>query len=47
MGLPVSTDMPEAVYELMDFYAQTQQKRPGVSYIPTPYQRPETSGDGK
>ncbi|MCB0162812.1 MAG: ATP-dependent Clp protease proteolytic subunit [Anaerolineae bacterium] len=43
MGLPVSTDMPKEVYQLMDFYAQTQQKRPSVSYIPTPYQRPSTS----
>lgn len=37
MGLPVSTDMPKEVYRLMSFYAQKQQKRPSVSYIPTPY----------
>jgi ClpP class serine protease len=46
MGLPISTDMPEEVYNLMDLYAQSKQKRPSVSYIPTPYQQPETSGDG-
>ncbi len=39
MGLPVSTDMPVEVYKLMDLYAQTAQKRPSVSYIPSPYQK--------
>ncbi len=43
MGLQVSTDMPNEVYQLMAFYAQTQQKRPSVSYIPMPYQRPGAS----
>ena len=41
MGLPVSTDMPVEVYKLVDLYAQTAQKRPSVSYIPAPYQKPE------
>ncbi len=42
MGLPVSTNMPVEVYRLMDFYAQTSQRRPSVSYIPTPYSLPKT-----
>ena len=41
LGLPVSTDMPEEVYKLMALYRQPAQKRPSVSYIPTPYQPPE------
>jgi ClpP class serine protease len=40
MGLPVSTDVPEEVYKLMALYRQPAQKRPSVSYIPTPYQPP-------
>jgi ClpP class serine protease len=39
IGLPVSTEMPEEVYQLMALYTQTRQQRPSVSYIPTPYQR--------
>ncbi|MDH7486067.1 MAG: ATP-dependent Clp protease proteolytic subunit [Anaerolineae bacterium] len=41
LGLPVSTEMPEEVYRLMALYRQPAQKRPSVSYIPIPYQRPE------
>lgn len=42
MGLPVSTDLPIAIYELMDLYPQPAQGRPSVQYIPMPYQpRPE------
>lgn len=39
IGLPVSTEMPEEVYQLMALYTQTRQQRPSVSYIPIPYQR--------
>ncbi len=41
LGLPVSTDMPEEVYKLMNLYRQPTQKRPSVSYIPMPYQPPQ------
>jgi len=41
LGLPVSTDMPEEVYKLMTLYRQPTPRRPSVSYIPIPYQRPE------
>jgi ClpP class serine protease len=37
LGLPVSTEMPREVYELMQLYPQTAQRRPSVEYIPLPY----------
>ncbi len=37
LGLPVSTDLPKEVYQLMNLYPQTRQRRPSVEYIPTPY----------
>lgn len=37
LGLPVSTDMPQEVYQLMSLYPQTAQRRPSVEYIPVPY----------
>jgi ClpP class serine protease len=37
-GLPVSTDLPREVYELMSLYPQLAQRRPSVEYVPTPYQ---------
>ncbi|WP_026370756.1 SDH family Clp fold serine proteinase [Kallotenue papyrolyticum] len=37
LGLPVSTDLPAGVYQLMALYPQTSQRRPSVEYIPTPY----------
>jgi len=39
MGLPVSTDMSVEVYDLMDLYPQTAQRRPSVQYVPLPYRR--------
>ncbi len=42
LGMPVSTEMPEEVYRLMNLYPQTTQRRPSVEYIPMPYTpRPE------
>ncbi|MFA0774676.1 MAG: hypothetical protein THHGLFOP_000172 [Candidatus Fervidibacter sp.] len=37
LGLPVRTEMPEEVYELMALYPQPIQRRPSVQYIPLPY----------
>jgi ClpP class serine protease len=37
LGLRVSTDMPPEVYDLMQLYPQTAQRRPSVEYIPVPY----------
>jgi ClpP class serine protease len=39
MGIPVSTDMPEEIYALMQLYPQTTQRRPSVEYIPVPYRK--------
>lgn len=37
LGLPVSTEMPAEVYQLMELYPQPVQQRPSVQYIPVPY----------
>jgi len=37
MGLPVTTDLPKEVYDLMTLFPQASQRRPSVEYIPTPY----------
>lgn len=39
MGLPVRVGLPEEIYELMDLFPQTMQRRPSVQYIPVPYKR--------
>jgi ClpP class serine protease len=44
-GLPVSTDMPRQVYELMELYPQPRGNKPSVQYIPMPHQR-EVNGKG-
>ncbi len=37
MGLNVSTDVPEEVYELMELYPQPMmQRHPGVEFVPGP-----------
>jgi ClpP class serine protease len=37
LGLKVSTEMPEEVYELMEMYPQPlMQRHPGVEFVPTP-----------
>ena len=37
LGLPISTEMPKEVYQLMNLYPQAGQRRPSVDYIPLPY----------
>jgi ClpP class serine protease len=46
MGLPVRDQMPTEIYELMDYYPQAKQQRPGVEFIPIPYRTPVTPGKG-
>ena len=41
LGLPVSTDMPPEVYEIMSLFPQAGQRRPSVEYIPVPYAPPQ------
>lgn len=40
LGLPVSEEIPEEVYALMNLYQQPTQRRPTVQYVPLPYRRP-------
>jgi hypothetical protein len=35
LGLPVSTEMPQEVYDLMQLYSQTVQRRPSVHMSPS------------
>lgn len=37
LGIPIRTDVPQEVYELMDLYPQAVQARPSVEFIPSPY----------
>ena len=42
LGLPVSTNMPPQVYQLMDLYPQAGEGRPSVIYVPL--KRPPADG---
>lgn len=46
LGLPISTDMPVLIFDLMQLYRQTSQRRPSVEFIPQPY-GPEPRDGGK
>jgi len=39
LGLPVSTDMPVELYQLMELYPQPVRHAPTVQYIPLPYRK--------
>jgi ClpP class serine protease len=41
LGLPVSTDLPDEVRQLMRLYPQPRGRRPSVEYIPLPYDVPQ------
>lgn len=45
LGLPVSTEMPNEVYQLMALYPQTAQRRPSVEYIPLPRTKSERTSE--
>lgn len=47
LGLPVSTDMPEAVLELMSLYPQPVRSQPGVEYLPAPHGPQPRRGGGR
>jgi len=36
VGLPISTEMPESIYRLMELYPQKGTGRPSVNYVPIP-----------
>ncbi len=44
LGLIISTEMPEEIYQLMNLYPQSTPRRPSVEYIPLPYPRPGMPG---
>jgi ClpP class serine protease len=37
LGLPISTEVPEEVYQFMALFQQPTRTRPSVEYIPVPY----------
>lgn len=48
LGLPVTTEVPTEVYQLMNLFPQTVQRRPSVEYIPLPYPaRPARERNGE
>jgi ClpP class serine protease len=40
LGFAVSTDMPRAIYDMMQLYPQSGRRRPSVEYVPLPYRAP-------
>src|SRR5258706_329761 len=42
-GLPVSTELPDEVRQLMSLYPQARGRRPSVEYIPMPYGQPQSA----
>ena len=47
LGLKVTTDVPAEIYQLMNLYPQSSQRRPSVQYIPLPYSsRPSQADHG-
>ncbi|HSV86956.1 MAG TPA: ATP-dependent Clp protease proteolytic subunit [Levilinea sp.] len=37
LGLKISTEMPTAIYQLMNLYPQATTRRPSVDFVPLPY----------
>ncbi len=37
LGLNISTDVPNEIYQLMNLYPQAGSRRPSVEYVPIPY----------
>ncbi len=46
-GLNINTDLPPEIYQLMNLFPQTAQRRPSVEYIPIPYHRQPNSSNQK
>ncbi len=47
LGLHVSTDIPHEIYQIMNLYPQSSQRRPSVEYIPLPYPYPQAPAPGR
>jgi ClpP class serine protease len=41
LGLPVSLDTPQEVYDFMSLFPQPTRTRPSVEYVPVPYRTPQ------
>ena len=46
LGLPISTEMPEEVYQFMALFQQPTRMRPSVEYIPVPYRQGGSTSNG-
>jgi ClpP class serine protease len=46
LGLPISTEMPEEVYQFMALFQQPTRTRPSVEYIPVPYRQGGSTSNG-
>ena len=45
IGINITVGLPDYIYDLMELYRQTEQRRPSVNYIPLPYKsRDEHNG---
>ncbi|MEM1655224.1 MAG: ATP-dependent Clp protease proteolytic subunit [Nitrososphaerota archaeon] len=42
LGIPVKTEIPAEVYQLMELYPQPAALRPSVEYVPAPYAPPRS-----
>jgi hypothetical protein len=42
LGFAISTEMPRAIYDMMQLYPQSGRRRPSVEYVPLPYRAPAT-----
>jgi ClpP class serine protease len=40
LGFAISTEMPRAIYDMMQLYPQSGRRRPSVEYVPLPYRAP-------
>jgi ClpP class serine protease len=47
LGFHLSTDIPREIYQIMNLYPQSGQRRPSVEYIPLPYPYPNPPAPGR
>ena len=47
MGLPVTVEVPEQVYDLMELYPQGGRRRPSVQHVPIPEKKKDKADQGK
>ena len=47
LGLPISTELPQEVYDFMRLFPQPTRMQPAVQYVPAPYRRGIGTGAGR